>query len=80
MRTTQTGGPARWTSMPAPSSCRSTTLSCGRFTPARSAAALPTVMRSCGDSALRHLPESADTGPARSDGRGIDLLDHRKGL
>jgi hypothetical protein len=32
--------------------------------------------RRAGDLAVRYLvPESADTGPARSDGRGIDLLD-----
>lgn len=57
---------------------RSTTPVMGRFTPPCSAAAHRTAPWSAGDPAVRrHTPKSADTGAARSDGRGIDLLDQK---
>jgi hypothetical protein len=57
---------------------RSTSPVMGHFTPARSVAAVRTATRSSGASAVRsRTPESADTGAARSDGRGIDLLDQK---
>jgi hypothetical protein len=80
MHDLQHSRPRRWTHrMPPTSTPRLPAISpyWGRFTSVCIAAnARAAGTRLAGDLAVRHLvPESADTGSTRSDGRGIDLLD-----